>query len=474
MIRYLLTKTRPTAMIAILSLALISAFGSLPRPVEAATGGELVDNPEFNNGTSAWRTNSNTQRLEVVPGGNGHIARLTTPVSQSVALNDATNTVENAGAPGKSYVVEARVRTATPPVNGAVRVREVTGGSVVTHQSSFSLQDDRWTPVRLNLTTNLRNASLDLNVLAWNLDAKSQLQIDSISMRQSETTPPPSNPSPPPSTECPRHLPGDTLFGANISTVGQSFEESLSELDSTFTKNPVLRIFDQNRPKAWSNSRNSLIKDRTVVISFNPSPQSVLSGQHDAYLRNWFASAPANQTIFWSYIHEPETKIKAGQFTAAQYRSAWKHIDQIADEQCHPNMIPTLILTSWTSKPASGRSYQTFDPGHDVVEVIAWDPYNGIHVDRDYYEAPSSMMGEILDIHEADGRPWAIAETGARLIKGDKGPGRAQWLKDVGAYLKQNGALFGTYYYSHGDSQWRLDDAPSRKAWSGLVAGSRD
>ena len=57
------------------------------------------------------------------------------------------------------------------------------------------------------------------------------------------------------------------------------------------------------------------------------------------------------------------------------------------------------------------------------------------------------------------GKPWALAETGSRLIPGDSGSKRAAWLTSVGTYLRQNGAVYGTYFNSTRDANWMLDDS---------------
>ena len=58
------------------------------------------------------------------------------------------------------------MRTTTPNITGALKVREV-GDTVVTHQSAFVLTDTAWTTVTLDLTTTQPAATLDVNVIAW-------------------------------------------------------------------------------------------------------------------------------------------------------------------------------------------------------------------------------------------------------------------------------------------------------------------
>ncbi|MGB3686307.1 MAG: cell wall-binding repeat-containing protein [Ornithinimicrobium sp.] len=273
-----------------------------------------------------------------------------------------------------------------------------------------------------------------------------------------------------PRTSCQNTPPQGTLFGSSLSNGGERAAESLANIDNAFGRVPVVRQFSSGLPRAWGSHKMQSMSGRTVVTSFKALPKSVNSGKHDDYLRRWFATAPDNQDIYWSYYHEPEGEIKAGRFGASEYREAWEHIVQIADEVCKPNMYATLILTGWTAKPASGQDYRDYDAGPAVIDVLAFDSYNGVHDPyRNYYASPEEMYGNIVAIAKREGRPFAVPETGTRLLSDDDGSRRAQWLREVGAYLEANGSLFVAYFQSDRHINWRLDDEPSRTAWSELV-----
>jgi hypothetical protein len=253
---------------------------------------------------------------------------------------------------------------------------------------------------------------------------------------------------------------------------GRSPSMTLADLDALFgLRLEALRLFDPDLPASWNSARAASTAGRTLIVSFRPMPQDVLAGKYDRELRTFFANAPSNQTIYWSYIHEPEPLIDKGTFTADQYRRAWQRIAGFANEACKANLHPTLILTGWTSSPASKRDWRTYYAGDDVVQVLAWDPYNGVHEpDRTYYASAESMFGDIVRIARESGKPFGIAETGSRLIPGDDGRGRAAWLTSVGDYLRANGAAFVTYFQSTRDANWLLEDQYSRAAWAAQVA----
>lgn len=271
-------------------------------------------------------------------------------------------------------------------------------------------------------------------------------------------------------TTCRNPLPRGTLFGSSLSNKAERAADSLQNIDDSFGRVPLVRQFATGLPSAWGSHKMQSMRGRTIVTSFKALPKDINSGKHDAYLRDWFATAPNDQDIYWSYYHEPEGEIKAGLFTAPDYRQAWEHIVEIADEACRPNMYATLILTGWTANPASKQDYRDYDAGPAVIDVLAFDSYNGVNDPyRNYYASPEAMYGHIVAIAKRDGRPFAIPETGTRLLSNDDGSLRARWLREIGTYLDTNGALFVAYFQSDRKINWRLDDEPSRSAWSELV-----
>lgn len=271
--------------------------------------------------------------------------------------------------------------------------------------------------------------------------------------------------------KCNGALPEGTLFGSSMSNSGGSAADSMREIDKAFGRVPVVRQFSSGLPDSWNSDKMQAMKGRTISTSFKAKPQQILAGTYDAQLRAWFAAAPADSIIYWTYYHEPEGEIKDGLFTASDYRAAWRRIAGIADQACKPNMFATLILTGWTANPASKQDYRDYYPGGDVIDVLAFDSYNGVKdPDRTYYASPEEMYGNIVAIAQREGKPFAIPETGSRLLRGDDGTRRAQWLKDIGAYLEQRDSLFVTYFQSDRTVNWRLDDPPSRRAWTDLVS----
>ncbi|MFB9902651.1 hypothetical protein [Allokutzneria oryzae] len=257
------------------------------------------------------------------------------------------------------------------------------------------------------------------------------------------------------------------LFGASLWPVdGETKEQALARSDSTYGRLPVLRSFHPGLPQAWEKDPYARA-GRDMVVSFKEKPLEILSGKHDKFFSDWFAAAPKDRTTWWSYFHEPEDNIERGEFTAADYRAAFTHLDGLADKVGNPRLRTTLILMDWSLDPRSKRDWRDYYPGKDVVDVQAWDMYdfleNGKYLSMEEYERRKPTRA----VTAAEGNEYAIAEFGGAIPEG-----RPQWLADVAAWARANDAVFVTYFDSVVKGDWRLKDKPSQDAWRAVVSGS--
>ncbi len=154
--------------------------------------------------------------------------------------------------------------------------------------------------------------------------------------------------------------------------------------------------------------------------------EGVAAGKHDAYLKNWFQTAPRDQDVYWTFYHEPEDNVAGGEFVAADYRAAWTRLRQLANAANNPRLHATLILMDWTLNPLSGRKWKDFYAGKNVIQVLGWDAYN-TKAKKGEYQPVEEIFGPVVAASKAEGLPFAIAETGSHLVAGDKGAGRAAW-----------------------------------------------
>lgn len=264
---------------------------------------------------------------------------------------------------------------------------------------------------------------------------------------------------------------GKTVFGVYIGATPTLADDRATE-EARFGRLHVARIYDPGLPpdNAWERRRTQL-SGMQIMTSFRMPPRQVLAGVYDAKLRRFFKSAPRKRAIYWNYYHEPEAPILAGEFTAKQYRRAFRHIARIAGSLCRKNLYPTLILTGWTSEPASGRDWHTYSPGSRFISVLAWDPYNQAVGSPRTYRKPAQIFGNAVRLSRAAGKPFAIAETGtARTPADSSGTGRAAWIRATGRYLRSAGALFVTYFQSTNRGDFELRDRPSIKAYRAFVS----
>lgn len=248
---------------------------------------------------------------------------------------------------------------------------------------------------------------------------------------------------------------------------GESYQQAFERVNDYYGLESV-RVFYSGLPQHWPGKLDA--GKLALSVSFKADPTDVTTGKHDQHFRKWFAEAPKNVNVHWTYFHEPEDNIKKGQFTAAQFRAAWKHLHNLAEQADNPRLQSALTLMYWTADPASGRDWKDYYPGSEYVDVLAWDAYNQIGGVTKKYRSADTILRHVVATNKAAGEPLAIGELGSDLATGDKdGSGRAAWLREVTDYLTRHGALWVQYfdidYTPQGHSDYRLRDEPSKTAW---------
>lgn len=262
---------------------------------------------------------------------------------------------------------------------------------------------------------------------------------------------------------------GGTLFGTTVWTGdGVNMSTGLAKSRAAYGNLEIVRVFYPGLPAAWPGSAGTV--GGNVEVSFKALPKDVLSGSLDSRLSTWFATAPKGRQVIWTYYHEPEDDIARGSFSAADYRAAWQHLAALADKSGNPALKSSLVLMGWSLSKQSGRNWKDYYPGSAAIDILGWDVYN-LGAKKGVYNAPATVVGDIATTSRAEGKAWGVAELGSVLISGDgSGTGRAQWLRDMGAYLKSNGAYYVTYFDAPVGAEYRLFDAPSKNAWRDVVA----
>ncbi|MFL6180979.1 MAG: hypothetical protein ACJ73J_01600 [Actinomycetes bacterium] len=261
---------------------------------------------------------------------------------------------------------------------------------------------------------------------------------------------------------------GTTQFGASVYRGSSSWHSAVQRSDDRYGGLEVVRVFYPGMPQPWKNVTSAV--DTSLVVSFKAQPNRILSGADDQRLKQWFADAPRDRDIWWTYYHEPENNVEHGDFTAEQWRAAYKHIAAIANAADNPHLHNSIVLMCWTLDPSSGRSVADYFPGTDVVETIAWDCYSEPSTSQ-AYESPEDLYASAISTSRSLGVRWGIAETGSVKAPVDSsGELRAQWLLDAGQYLANEGAEFVVYFDSVVGGEFRLLDRPSQLAWRDVIA----
>lgn len=261
-----------------------------------------------------------------------------------------------------------------------------------------------------------------------------------------------------------------TLFGATAQRKGgDSLAEAVRRQDRKYGHMGVLRLFYTGLPDNWDRI-SAGAGSRALVISFKARPASIVAGDHDAYFREWFANAPNDRRVFWSFWHEPEDDIARGAFAASTYRAAWSHLATIARTVGSPKLRATLVLMCWTLERGSHRDWRDYYSA-SAIRVLSWDCYNAGY-SKGKYRSPSDLFTDVRAVARSTGKAFGISELGSRLANGDRtGRERARWLSRVSRYLDDAGARFVTYFDSNIGVEFRLLDRPSARSWRRSVSG---
>jgi hypothetical protein len=255
------------------------------------------------------------------------------------------------------------------------------------------------------------------------------------------------------------------LFGTSINGT------DLGQETSEFGHMAIVRVYYPGLPgaNAWTTGLPAANKS-AVIVSFKALPTTILSGQDDAALSHFFATAPTGNPIYWSYYHEPEDNIADGEFTLADYKAAWAHVVSLANAAHNPDLHSTLILQGYDFSPSSHRSWKDYLPGGGIISTLGWDTYppGSAKNQNPVAAAPDTFMAQEIAAAKSVGLPYGFAEFGLSTAAG-----RPAWLTDVGNYLMHSGAVFATYF--NGNAQYptlKLTDAASVAVWKGFVGQS--
>jgi hypothetical protein len=265
-------------------------------------------------------------------------------------------------------------------------------------------------------------------------------------------------------------LVADTSVVSTPLGVNASGPSQLTSATAEFGHMPVIRIYYAAvpSPQEWTTGVAGM-NHSAVVLSFNPGPSAILSGANDAALAHFFDAAPTGHPVYYSYWAEPESSIKKGQFSLAQFKAAFTHIVAIANAAHNPDLHATLILQGQDARPGDEYNFRDYLPAGGVISAIGWDAYpDGTVENQDPQPTPpGQFMGQDIAASRSVGLPYGFAEF-ALGTQND----RPQWLTEVANYLQNSGALFGTLFNASGFPWMMLHDSASIQSWRSAVSRS--
>ncbi|MBA2575792.1 MAG: hypothetical protein H0V05_03985 [Euzebyaceae bacterium] len=242
------------------------------------------------------------------------------------------------------------------------------------------------------------------------------------------------------------------LWGARVS--GVPIAEFEADLGRRLGVTRIYRTWNQALPGPEAAAHAA--KGRVPILSFNtrrsgstPIPWSEIAAhRHDAALR---AKARAvrdfGRPLYLIFHHEPDNVHNAGVAgEAASYVAAWRVVHRIFAEVGTPNVtwVWTLSSRGFEEEPAS------WYPGDAYTDLIGSDSYA-------YPERPWRDVSEPARRFAARrGKPLTFPEWGIGERYSDAT--RARLVREISAWMRDNGVVFASYYWSQRPNKpdWRL------------------
>src|SRR3954451_5291337 len=159
----------------------------------------FVPDPEFTNGAQGWRVTSGAT-VHVVAGRTGHQALAITNATsapKTITLNDAPNTIAQTRR-GVTYTASAWIRVSVPTLSVAIR-QAAWSGSIAQGRPALQsawLQTTAWQFLRVAFTAPVSGASIDFNILAWQVPPGVTVFVGQPSLSASDLTAPNVTPAP--------------------------------------------------------------------------------------------------------------------------------------------------------------------------------------------------------------------------------------------------------------------------------------
>jgi len=228
--------------------------------------------------------------------------------------------------------------------------------------------------------------------------------------------------------------------------------------------------------KTWGGARSDekQLADSGTIVFDHITPRrygtseivrwaQVANGSQDSRIDQMAGYAKSlGHPMFIGFHVEPETDI--GVYgTAADYVAAYRHLVQRFTAQGATNVSWVWQTEGYSSHYAQ---YAALYPGDDVIDWIAWDPYNWYTCHSNSWQSFAQVVQPFYSWLQANGhanKPFMLGEYGSPEA-GDGGTAKRQWFLDALKVMKAGQfpnlkAL--VYFDSSRDCSWRIDTSPT-------------
>jgi hypothetical protein len=194
---------------------------------------------------------------------------------------------------------------------------------------------------------------------------------------------------------------------ASASLAGSDFDD----LDASAGPFTVRRSYETGIPGSWAASVAGIdVGRRASVWSCKPDLAALAAGSLDTQIRALVASIPVTHVAWLTAWHEPDHKIRSGDFTLSQYLPAFARwcsvVKQAAIEFGRPHVYTCQIVEAWSGQhPTPGSTYTDMWPGDGLVDCYGVDGYSNTG-------SGETLWGPARTFAASRGIPWGVAEVG--------------------------------------------------------------
>ena len=209
---------------------------------------------------------------------------------------------------------------------------------------------------------------------------------------------------------------------------------------------------------------------KTLAIFWEPSfgYDTINNGSQDAYIKQFALGAKSyGYPVILAPFDEMNLNEEAWGYgqngnTAAKFVTAWKHIHDIFVSNGAGNVRFAITYNNVPIPSTSGNNFADYYPGSTYVDYVAIDGFNF----GNPWQSPSQVFSSAVSQLSSFGKPIEILSTGS--VPGTQ---KAQWIKDLGTYIKSTPSIVGwVWFNSNSDQNWLVNtDSSSLTAFKSII-----